>query len=41
MSCCLQGFPLPSLTGRLYHPSFLAGILDYLICPYRAIVDNF
>ena len=29
------------LTIFLYHPSLLAGLLDYIMCPYRAIVNKF
>ena len=29
-----------SLAIRLYHSLLLAGPLDYILCPYRAIVDD-
>ena len=39
--------PSPSLSlslflaMRLYHPLLLAGLLDYILCPYGAIENNF
>ena len=30
-----------SLAIRLYHPSLPAGLLDYNLCPDRAVVDKF
>ena len=30
-----------SHTICLYYPSLLAGSLDYILCPYRAVVDMF
>ena len=30
-----------SLTIRLHHPSLLAALLDYILCPYRAVDDMF
>ena len=31
-----------SLTpSRFYHPLLQAGLLDYILCPYRAVVDKF
>ena len=30
-----------SLAIRLYHPLLPVGLLDYTLCPYRAIVDKF
>ena len=40
MSYCLNGFPRFSLTIHLYHPSLPVGLLDYIPCPYRAVVDK-
>ena len=37
----LQTQTFLSLTIRLYHPSFTTGLLDYILCPYRAVVDRF
>ena len=35
-------FPNPlSLAICLYHPSLPVGLLDYILCPYIAIVDGF
>ena len=41
MSCCRCGFPWLFLAIRPNHPSFPAGLLDYNLCPYRAVVDRF
>ena len=30
-----------SLAIHLYHPSFLTDPLDYILCPYRAVIDRF
>ena len=30
-----------SVTIRPYHPSLLAGLLDYILCLYRAVVGEF
>ena len=30
-----------SLSIHLYYPSLPAGPLDYILCPYRAVVDKF
>ena len=30
-----------SLATRLYRPSLPAGLLDYIQCPYRAVVNKF
>ena len=31
----------PYLAIRLYHPSRQAGLLEYILCSYRAVVDKF
>ena len=41
MSCCEHGFPRLSLTIRPDHPSFLVGLLDYVLSPYRVVVGKF
>ena len=40
MSYCKHGFPGVSLAIRLYLPSFLAGVLDFILYPI-AIVERF
>ena len=41
MSCCWHGFPWVSLAIHSYLPSFSVGLLDYILCPYNAVVDKF
>ena len=41
MSCHEHGFPGLSLSIRLYHPSHSAGPPDYILCPYRAVLEKF
>ena len=41
ISCCSHRFPLLSLAIRLYHLLLSGGLLGYIICLYRAVVDNF
>ena len=41
ISCCQHGFPWLSLAIRLYHPLLLAGLLDCILCPCRAVGDKF
>ena len=41
MSFPEHGFPWPSLAIRLYRPSLPAGLRDYILRPYRAVVDKF
>ena len=43
MSRWKHGFPWLSLSLaiRLYLPSLPTGLQDYILCPYRAIVDKF
>ena len=36
-----DGFSWLSLASRLYLPSYLTGLLEYILCPYRAVGDNF
>ena len=40
MLCCSHGFPILSFTLRFYNPSLAASLPGYILCPYRAIVDN-
>ena len=39
--CCWQVFPWLSLAICSYHPSLPAGLLDYILCPYRVVADKF
>ena len=41
MSCCQHGFLWHSHAICLYHPYVPAGLLDYILCLYRAVVDKF
>ena len=41
MDIQLHGFPLLSFTICLYCPLHSAGLLDYILCPYIAVVDKF
>ena len=41
MSSYLLGFSRLSLAICLYNPLLLAGLLDYILCPYRTAVDKF
>ena len=39
---CAASMDFPdSHTIHPYHPSVLAGLLDYILCLYRAVVDMF
>ena len=40
-SNCWHGFPWPSLAIHPYRPSLQAGLLDYILCLYWAIVCKF
>ena len=41
ISYCQRGFPWISLNFRPYHPSLPADLLDYILRPYRTVVDKF
>ena len=41
MLCCYYRFPWLSLTIHLYHPLLLADRVDYVLYPYRILVDKF
>ena len=41
MSRCSHRFPWLSLAICFYHPLLPAGLPDYILCPYRAVVDKF
>ena len=38
---CLHGFPWLSFSICLYHLSLLAALLNWILCPYRAVVGMF
>ena len=40
-SSCAASTDFPTLMPFVYHPSLLAGPLDYIMCLYRAVVDRF
>ena len=42
LSCRAASTDLPdSLTIHLYHPLLLADLVDYILYPYRILVDKF
>ena len=41
MLCCKHGFPWLSLFIHTYHSSLQAGLINYILCPYRAVVSSF